>query len=229
MFYYDWTIVLLIPAMIVAAWAQSRVKSTYNKYSKYATQRGWTGAAIARKILDDNGLNYVDVEISQSQGLSDHYDPKARAVRLSNDVYHSTSMAALGIAAHEVGHAIQHSEEYAPLTIRNAIIPATNIGSKMVFPLILIGLLFSIPQIAFLGVIAFALSVVFQLLTLPVEFDASNRALAILGNGTYMTEEEVAGSKKVLNAAAMTYVAALFVAVMQLVRLMLIARGSRRD
>jgi len=229
MIFYDWTYFLLIPAIILTIWAQSKVQSTYNKYSKVRSMQGYTGAQIARKILDDNGLNYVGIELSPSKGLSDHFDPRSNVVRLSEGVYHSTSLAAIGIAAHEVGHAIQYSEEYAPIKIRNAIIPVTNFGSKAAMPLLLLGLIFSIPEIAFLGVIAYSLAVVFQMITLPVEFNASNRAVEILGSRNYLSQDELKGSKKVLSAAAMTYLAAAFVALMQLIRILLIARGSRRN
>lgn len=228
MFFYDWTIILLIPAIIATIWAQMKVKSTYAKYSKIGTNSGYTGATLARKILDDNELSHIAVEQSTKEGLSDHYDPKARVVRLSAGVYNLSSIAALGIAAHEVGHAIQHSEEYVPLSIRNAIIPATSIGSKAAIPLLLIGIIFSIPQIAFIGVIAYSLAVVFQLVTLPVEFNASKRAVAILDEHNYLEYEELQGSKKVLSAAAMTYLAAAFAALMQLIRIFLIARGGSR-
>lgn len=228
MILYDW-FYLLIPAIILTLWAQSKVQSTYNRYSRVNSQRGYTGAQIARKILDDNGLNYVSVELAPGKGLSDHFDPRANVVRLSNEVYHSSSLAAIGIAAHEAGHAIQYSEEYAPIKIRNAIIPVTNFGSKAAMPLLILGLIFSIPQIAFLGVLAYSLAVVFQMITLPVEFNASSRAVSILSEHDYLSDEELKGSKKVLSAAAMTYLAAAFVALMQLIRILLIARGSRRD
>ena len=229
MLYNDWTFVLLIPAIIATLWAQSKVQNTYKRYSAVRSSQGYTAAQIARKILDDNGLSYVGIELSPSKGLSDHFDPRANVVRLSSEVYNSTSIAAIGIAAHEIGHAIQYSEEYAPIKIRNAIIPVTNIGSKAAIPLLLLGLIFSIPQIAFLGVLAYSLAVAFQLVTLPVEFNASKRAISILDERSYLNNEELKGSKRVLSAAAMTYLAAAFVALMQLIRILLIARGSRRD
>ena len=229
MLYNDWTFVLLIPAIIATLWAQSKVQNTYKRYSAVRSSQGYTAAQIARKILDDNGLSYVGIELSPSKGLSDHFDPRANVVRLSSEVYNSTSIAAIGIAAHEIGHAIQYSEEYAPIKIRNAIIPITNIGSKAAIPLLLLGLIFSIPQIAFLGVLAYSLAVAFQLVTLPVEFNASKRAISILDERSYLNNEELKGSKRVLSAAAMTYLAAAFVALMQLIRILLIARGSRRD
>jgi len=229
MIFYDWTYFLLIPAIIATIWAQSKVQNTYNRYSKVNSTQGYTGAQIARKILDDNGLNYVGIELAQGKGLSDHFDPRGNVVRLSQGVYHSSSLAAIGIAAHEVGHAIQYSEEYAPIKLRNAIIPVTNISSRAAMPLLILGLIFSIPEIAFLGVIAYSLAVIFQLLTLPVEFNASSRALSILSNRSYLNDDELRGSKKVLSAAAMTYLAAAFVALMQLIRILLIARGSRRN
>ena len=229
MLYYEWTYILLIPAIIATLWAQSRVQSTYKKYSAVRSSQGYTGAQVARKILDDNGLSYIGIEISPGSDLSDHFDPRSNVVRLSQSVSHSTSIAAIGIAAHEVGHAIQYGEEYAPVKIRNAIIPVTNFGSKAAMPLLILGLIFSIPEIAFLGVLAYSLAVVFQLITLPVEFDASKRAVGILGEQNYLTDDELKGSKRVLSAAAMTYLSATFVALMQLIRILLIARGSRRD
>jgi len=226
---YDWTYFLLLPAILAALWAQSNVQNTYRKYSKVRSFQGYTGAQIARKILDDNGLSYVKVEFAQGKGLSDHFDPRSNVVRLSNDVYNSTSIAAIGIAAHETGHAIQYMEEYGPIKVRNAIIPITNLGSKAALPLVIIGLIFSIPEIAFIGVLAFSLAVIFQVITLPVEFNASKRAVTILEENNYLSDEELKGSKKVLSAAAMTYLAAAFVSLMQLIRLLLIARGSRRN
>ena len=229
MIYGDWTYFLLIPAIIATLWAQSSVQSTYKKYSSIRSKKEYTGAQIARKILDDNGLTYVGIEIAPGKGLSDHFDPRSNVIRLSQGVYHSTSLAAIGIAAHEVGHAIQHSEEYVPIKIRNAIIPVTNFGSKAAMPLLILGLIFSIPQIAFLGVLAYGLAVTFQMITLPVEFNASKRAISILNEQNYLDQEELKGSKKVLSAAAMTYLAAAFVSLMQLIRILLIARSSRRD
>lgn len=229
MIFYDWTYFLLIPAIIATLWAQSKVQNTYKRYSRVKSEKGYTGAQIARKILDDNGLNYVGIELAPGKGLSDHFDPRSNVVRLSNGVYYSSSLAAIGIASHEVGHAIQYSEEYAPIKIRNAIIPVTNFGSKAAMPLLLVGLIFSIPEIAFIGVLAYSLAVIFQMITLPVEFNASKRAVGILDEHNYLSQEELRGSKKVLSAAAMTYLAAAFVALMQLIRILLIARGSRRD
>ena len=229
MVFYDWTYFLLFPAIIATLWAQSKVQNTYNKYSRIKSINGYTGAQIARKILDDNNLTYVSIEMSPGKGLSDHFDPRANVVRLSEDVYHSSSLAAIGIAAHEVGHAIQYAEEYAPIKIRNAIIPVTNFGSKAALPLLILGLIFSIPEIAFLGVLAYSLAVIFQIITLPVEYNASNRAVEILGEHSYLNADELKGSKKVLSAAAMTYLAAAFVALMQLIRILIIARSSRRD
>ncbi|MBN2879364.1 MAG: zinc metallopeptidase [Clostridia bacterium] len=228
MIMYDWTYFLLLPAILAALWAQSNVQNTYRKYSKIRSFQGYTGAQIARKILDDNGLSYVKVEFAQGEGLTDHFDPRANVVRLSNDVYNSTSIAAIGIAAHETGHAIQYMEEYGPIKVRNAIIPITNLGSKAALPLVIIGLIFSIPEIAFIGVLAFSIAVIFQVITLPVEFNASKRAVTILEANNYLSTEELRGSKKVLSAAAMTYLAAAFVSLMQLIRLLLIARDSRR-
>lgn len=228
MYFYDWTFILLLPALILSFWAQNRVKSAYKKYSDIYSKRQLTGAQIARDILDQHQLTYIAVEPSPNQGLSDHYDPKSQTVRLSQGIINSTSLAAIGIAAHECGHAIQHSEEYGPIKVRNAIVPVVNFGSKAAIPLVLVGLIFSIPQLAFIGIIAYSLAVVFQLITLPVELDASRRALAVLDGYNYLDNEEIIGAKKVLNAAAMTYLAAALAAILNLLRLILISKGGRR-
>lgn len=223
---FDQTFFLLIPAIILALWAQSRVKRTFEKYSRIEAGSGMSGLEVARRLLNDGGL--ADIQIEESKGnLSDHYDPRSRVLRLSAGTSKSRSVAALGIAAHEVGHAIQHQKAYAAFQIRQTIVPVANIGSSLAFPIFFIGFLFS--QNTFLmdlGIYLFLGAVVFQLITLPVEFNASSRALALLSSRGYLAGQEVDQAKKVLNAAALTYVAATAVAVMHLLRLILL-RGSR--
>ena len=224
----DWTyIILVLPAVIFALVAQAKVSSTFEKYNKVATRSGMTGYNAARMILDRNGL--YDVKVEHIGGnLTDHYDPRAKVIRLSDATFNSNSAAAVGVAAHEAGHAVQHATEYGPIKVRSAIIPITNIGSKLTLPLILIGALLALQPLVTLGIAFFALSTVFQLVTLPVEFDASSRAMQTLRASGFMDEGELAASRKVLTAAAMTYVAALAVSLMQLLRLILIF-GRRND
>ncbi|MEE9117231.1 MAG: zinc metallopeptidase [Calditrichia bacterium] len=224
LFFWDPTMILLIPAIILAIWAQMRVSSTYSKYSKISSTRGATGAEIAKILLEHNGLPDVKIEAVKGK-LSDHYDPRSNTVRLSTDNYRGRSLSAVAIAAHEVGHAIQHGTGYIPLKIRHSILPATNLGSWAAFPLFIIGFLFNTPLLMDIGIILFAGVVVFHFVTLPVEFNASHRALAQLSSYGMLVEEEVRGARKVLNAAALTYVAATAVALIHLVRL-LILRGN---
>lgn len=233
--YFDWTYFLIVlPAMIFAMIASAGVNSTFAKYSKQHSSRGVTGAQAARLVLDRNGLQNIPIEQIPGK-LSDHYDPRANVIRLSSDVYNGTSTASIGVACHEVGHAIQHATGYTPIKIRSAIIPITNIGSKLAVPLIIIGIICSslgefFVWLAYIGLIGFALTAVFQLVTLPTEFNASSRALATIRDNNILTPEELKGSKKVLTAAAMTYVAALAVAVAQLLRLIIIvSRRTSRD
>lgn len=224
-----WYIVLVLPAVIFTMIAQAMVNGTFNKYSKINSQRGLTGMEAARRILDANGLRHIRIE-HISGNLSDHYDPKAGVIRLSDSVYASSSVAAIGVAAHEAGHAVQHGVGYLPIKIRSAIIPICNIGSSLAMPLILIGLFLSFEPLAMLGVLFFGLAVVFQLVTLPVEFNASRRALRIIDDCGMLDNTELKGSKKVLRAAAMTYVAALAVSLANFLRLLFIVSGrSRRD
>ncbi|HOB19807.1 MAG TPA: zinc metallopeptidase [Candidatus Atribacteria bacterium] len=228
-FYYDPTYILLIPAILLALYAQAKVQSTYARYSRVLSRRGITGAQVAAELLRSKGL--YDVKIEPIRGrLTDHYDPRTKTLRLSEQIYGSTSLAALGIAAHEVGHAFQHADEYGPLKLRNAIVPVANIGSNLAIPLLLLGLVLSLPGLAAAGVLAFSLAVLFQLITLPVEYNASNRALEVLETGGYLNRDEIGSTRKVLNAAALTYVAATIMAVMQLLRLMLLSGmlGNRR-
>lgn len=230
--YFDWTyLVFVMPALLLSFWASSSVNGTFLRYQNQFSQRGITGAEAARRILHANGLDNVRIE-RISGHLSDHYDPRAQVIRLSDSVYGSTSTAAIGVAAHEAGHAVQHATAYAPLKLRNAIIPITNIGSRLAFPLFLAGLLLSsfdsmYLSLAYIGVIAFSLCVVFQLLTLPTEFNASSRALAALESQGILNDAELTGSRKVLRAAAMTYVAALAVSATQLLRLLFILNRNR--
>lgn len=224
-YFFDSTFLLLIPAIILSVWAQIRVKSTFNKYSKVQAGSGLTGATLAQRLLQDFGLHQVKIEQIQGK-LSDHYDPRTKTLRLSSSVAQSASVAALGVAAHEVGHAAQHQEAYQPFQIRQTIVPVANFGTTLAFPLILIGMFMSIPVLMDAGILFFSAAVLFQIITLPVEFNASRRALAVLNTRGYLTQVETGGAKKVLNAAALTYVAATAVAVLQLLRL-LILRNAR--
>jgi uncharacterized protein len=227
MFYFDSTFIYLIPALIVSMWAQSKISSTFAKYSNVRSVNGYTGGQVARILLDSNGLYDVPIEITGGK-LTDHYDPRKRVMRLSQEVYHGTSVAAIGVAAHETGHAIQHKNHYAPLIIRNSIVPVVNFGSRASWFLLFIGIFMGLANLITLGIILFSTVVAFQLITLPVEFDASRRALNILGERTILYDDEMKGAKKVLNAAAMTYVAAAFMAISQLIRLLALSGRRRR-
>ncbi len=227
-FYFDYYYILfVIPPLIFAAWAQFKVKSTFHKYAGYHSGQGYTAVMIARQILDQNGLFHVKIEMT-SGNLTDHFDPRANVIRLSESVYHSTSVASIGVAAHEVGHAIQYSKGYLPIKIRNAVIPLTNIGSTLAFPLAILGVIFSFEPLITIGIWLFIAVVFFQFITLPVEFNASRRALNTLKNDHILVGEEYTGAKKVLTAAALTYVGALLVAVGNLLRLLALT-GRRRD
>lgn len=224
---FDPTFVLLIPAIILAIYAQFKVQSTFTQMSQVRSARGYTGAQIGRKLLDDSGLSKVGIE--QIPGnLSDNYDPRDKILHLSESVYNSDSVAAIGVVAHEVGHAVQDSKAYAPLKIRSGLVPAANIGSQLAIPLFFIGLIFSYPMLMDIGIIAFSLAVAFTIITLPVEFNASRRAITMLSDGMYIDKDEVPMAKKVLDAAALTYVAATAMAVLNLIRLLAL-RGERRD
>ncbi|MBR5528156.1 MAG: zinc metallopeptidase [Clostridia bacterium] len=218
---------LLIAAMLFSVWAQINVKSTFSKYSKLYLSSGLTGAEAARKILDSNGLYGVRIE-RVSGSLSDHYDPKANVIRLSDDVYGSSSASAVGVAAHEAGHAVQHAQNYFPIQVRTAIIPMCQIGSNLAWPLILLGIILSFYPLASLGVIFFSLATVFQLVTLPCEFNASARAMVALENTAYLHDNELAAARKTLRAAALTYVAALAVSLLNLLRILAIVNNNRR-
>jgi len=222
--WWDPTMILLIPAFILAVWAQMRVSSVYGKFSKISAASGISGAQAAKYILERNGV--MDVKVEAVDGnLSDHYDPRSKTVCLSRNNYNGRSLSAVAVAAHEVGHAIQDNRGYAPLRIRHAVLPATNIGSWAAFPLFIIGLFLNTPFLMDLGIVLFTGVVLFHFVTLPVEFNASHRALAQLQGNGMLVEQEVTGARKVLNAAAMTYVAATAMALLQLVRLLLI-RGN---
>jgi Zn-dependent membrane protease YugP len=234
-FYYgfDWTyLVLVLPCVILSLWASSNVNSTFQKYSQQYSIRRLTGAQAAQRVLSHNGVTGVRIE-RVSGNLTDHFDPKTNVIRLSESVYDSTSTAAIGVACHEAGHAVQYAQHYGPIKLRAAIIPITNIGSKLAMPLILVGLLLAAFEnlsftFVYIGIACFGLSLVFQLVTLPVEFNASRRAMQAIESANLLTEEEQRGAKKTLKAAALTYVAATATALAQLLRLILLFGGNRR-
>ncbi len=225
--YFDPTMILLIPSIILTMYAQARVRSTFARYLRVGSRKGYTGYEVARYILDNNGMRDVPIELAGAR-LGDHYDPRKRVVRLSNDVYHGHSIASISVAAHETGHAIQHAVGYIPLSFRNAIFPVASFGSSAAWIFIMLGLIMSVPSLLDLGILLFASAVLFQVITLPVEFNASSRALRLLDEGGFIIREEHRHSKKVLNAAALTYVAAMATAVSQLIRLLLIRGGGQR-
>lgn len=230
---FDWTYVtLVLPCVLLSLWASYNVNSTFKKYSQQYSTRRITGAEAARRVLSANGVHGVRID-RVSGNLTDHYDPKTNVIRLSDSVYDSTSTAAIGVACHEAGHAVQYAAGYAPIKLRAAIIPITNFGSKIAMPLILAGILFSAfgafsDTLVYLGIACFGFSLVFQLVTLPVEFNASRRAMQTIESAGLLTEEEQQGAKKTLKAAALTYVAATAVALAQLLRLIAIFGGNRR-
>jgi Zn-dependent membrane protease YugP len=226
-------IILVLPCVILAMWASANVNSTFNKYSKVHSIRRITGAEAAQRVLTTNGVTGVRIE-RVAGNLTDHFDPRTNVIRLSDAVYSSTSTAAIGVACHEAGHAVQYAKHYSPMKLRATVIPITNIGSKLAMPLILIGVLLSAfyemsYTLVYLGIACFGLSLVFQLITLPVEFNASRRAMIAISDASILTEEEQRGARKTLTAAALTYVAATAVALMQLLRLILIFGGRRRN
>ncbi len=227
-YYFDPTYILVLIGAVLCLWAQARVSSTYKKYSRVRSRSGLTGAAAAQKILQMSGI--YDVRIEHVRGeLTDHYDPANKVLRLSDSVYGSSSIAAIGVAAHECGHAVQHDKGYAPLSIRTALVPVANIGSRAGIPLILLGALLGMNQLLIqIGIWVFALAVLFQVVTLPVEFNASGRALAMLGDYGMLERDETSGCRKVLSAAALTYVAAAASAILQLLRLVLLFGNNRR-
>lgn len=228
MFLDYWYLVLVVPTLILGMVAQYKVSSTFKKYSRVTSSRGYTASEVAKMILERNGL--YDVRVAKIVGnLTDNFNPQTKTVSLSDSVYDSHSVAAIGVAAHEVGHAIQHAKEYTPIKIRTAIIPITNFGSRLSPILILLGILLGMQSLAIWGVILFSTVAIFQLVTLPVEFNASRRALLTLGNDNILNQQELSGARKVLTAAAMTYVAALITTLANLLRLILIVSGGRRN
>lgn len=227
--YWDQTIIILIPALIFSLIAQLMVKGAFSKYSGVRNSRGYTGADAARAILDRNGLSYIRIEHINGE-LTDHYDPSANVIRLSDSVYNNDSVAAVGVAAHEEGHAVQYAEGYGPIKVRSAIIPITQFGSNLSTPLVIFGIIFSSNVLITAGILLFCTVVLFQAITLPVEFNASGRALKVLREEHFLDDDEMKGAKSVLTAAALTYVAAMFSALASLARLLLIRNrnNSRR-
>ena len=230
---FDWTyLVIILPCMILSLWASSNVNNTFKRYSNQFSRRGITGAEAAQRVLRNHGVHNVRVE-HISGNLTDHFDPKSNVIRLSDQVYNNTSTAAIGVACHEAGHAVQYAQNYGPIKLRAAIVPVTNLGSKLAMPLILVGILLSFLgnfsyTLVYVGIACFSLSVVFQLITLPVEFNASRRALTAIAEGGILAEDELKGAKKTLTAAALTYVAATAVAMAQLLRLLILFGGRGR-
>ncbi|MBP3648861.1 MAG: zinc metallopeptidase [Clostridia bacterium] len=219
---------LALPGLLLGLWAQMKVKSSFAKYSQVYSRRGIRAEDVSRDLLSRSGNHNVTIT-GVSGSLTDHYDPASNTLRLSQDVMGNPSIAAIGVAAHECGHAMQQHDGYMPLKLRTAIVPVVNIGSNLYFPIFMAGILFSWEPLINVGILCFALSLLFSLVTLPVEFNASNRAIAMLREGGYLAEDELDGARKVLNAAAMTYVAAVVSSALQLLRLLLIARSHRDD
>ncbi len=226
-FWFDPTMMILLPALILSMYAQFKVKSTFNKYTQIANSKGTTGAEVARYLLQANGIHDVTVEYTKGN-LTDHYDPRSKVIRLSDSVYSSNSLAAIGVAAHETGHAIQDNVDYLFLRVRHSIFPVVGFCSNLSMPLFFIGLLFNAAGLMQLGILFFASTLAFQVVTLPVEFNASNRAMNILEEHNIINREEIKPARKVLDAAALTYVAAAVMSLLQLVRLLVIA-GNRDD
>lgn len=225
MFYYDPTFLLLIPAMLLAMYAQFKVSSTFQKYSEVKSKGGLSASEVSRRILDDSGLKTVAIQETPGN-LTDNYDPRDKTLHLSSSVHNSASVAAIGVAAHEVGHAIQDAKGYTALALRSNLVPVANLGSTLAIPLFIIGMFASIPALMDIGIIFFSLAVAFQVITLPVEFNASRRAITLLSDGHYLTTEEIPMARSVLSAAALTYVAATAMAILNLIRL-LILRNER--
>lgn len=225
---FDPTMILVLIGAMLSVWASSRVNSTFRRYSQVRSMTGMTGAEAAKRILNSQGI--YDVTIRPVRGnLTDHFDPRTKTVNLSEAVYHSTSVAAIGVAAHECGHAIQHDVGYAPLKLRSAFVPVANFGSKLSMPLLLLGLFMGMGSLVNLGIWMFVLAILFQVITLPVEFNASGRALRLLGDTGILYDDEVKDTRKVLSAAALTYVAAVAASVLQLFRLLILFGGRRDD
>jgi len=230
-YYWDPTYILVVIGAVICMIASARVKGTFNKYSQLRSMSGMNGAQVAQRVLQEAGI--YDVQVRHVSGsLTDHYDPRTKTVNLSDPVYNATSVAALGVAAHECGHAIQHAKSYAPLSIRSALVPIANFGSMLAWPVILIGLLFNTRSsglIIDIGILLFSAAVLFQLVTLPVEFDASRRALVMLRTQGILADDELRYTRRVLKSAALTYVASAAAAILQLLRIILITNGRRRD
>ncbi|TCW38752.1 hypothetical protein EDC21_106154 [Thermohydrogenium kirishiense] len=224
--FYDPTYILLIPAILLAMYAQIKVQSTFSKYSNVRNRYGYRAYEVARRLLNEAGLYDVSIEMIPGS-LTDHYDPRSRVLRLSQTVYGSDSIAAIGVAAHETGHAIQHANGYIPLKLRNAIVPVANIGTNISWPLLVMGFIFGLTQLIDIGIILFSAVVLFQIITLPVELNASNRAIKLLESGGLFMRDELYPARQVLNAAALTYVAAAFASIMNLIRLLILR--DRRD
>lgn len=228
MFYYDWTMIFVIPGLLLGLYAQWKVKWAYQKYSSQMARSGQTAQSVARSLLNQGGCGRVSIRPVNGQ-LTDHYDPKSNSLALSEGVYSSGSIAAIGVAAHECGHAMQQQEGYLPLKMRSFLVPVTNLGSRLYLPIFMAGLLFSWEPLVMVGIACFGLTLLFSLVTLPVEFNASRRALSLLDKGGYLNDEELKGAKAVLSAAALTYVASMISSALQLLRLLVIARSRRRD
>lgn len=230
-YYWDPTYILVVIGAVICMIASARVKGTFNKYSQLRSMSGMNGAQVAQRVLQEAGI--YDVQVRHVSGsLTDHYDPRTKTVNLSDPVYNATSVAALGVAAHECGHAIQHAKSYAPLSIRSALVPIANFGSMLAWPVILIGLFFNTRSsglIIDIGILLFSAAVLFQLVTLPVEFDASRRALVMLRTQGILADDELRYTRRVLKSAALTYVASAAAAILQLLRIILITNGRRRD
>lgn len=226
MFYFDPTIIILIPAIILSLWAQMKVQSNFNRYAKVYSRSGMTGAQVARKLLDANGIHDVGIE-RVAGSMTDHYHPTKKMLYLSETVYGQSTIAAISVAAHEVGHAIQHSVGYKPLSIRSTLVPLATLGSNASWIILIIGLIFAMQPLVELGILLFSCVVLFQLVTLPVEFNASSRALQQVAYYGILSNDELYGGKKVLSAAAWTYVAAAVMSILQLLRLLLIFAGNR--
>lgn len=227
MLYYDWTMLLLLPGLLLGMWAQHRVNAAFREYEKVPAASGMTAEEIARALLNGSGCGNVNIQ--QTSGtLTDHYDPSSNTLRLSSSVYGSYSVAAIGVAAHECGHAMQKRENYGPLKLRSLMVPVVNLGSRMYFPIFLLGMVFSWAPLVNVGIFCFALTLLFSLVTLPVEFNASSRAMNALSQGGYLTGKQLDGAQKVLSAAALTYVASAISSLLQLLRLLVIARNNNR-
>lgn len=226
-YFFDPTMLIVLPALFFTIWAQIKVNSSFKKYSKVSVRNGLTGARAARKILDANGLQHVKIERVRGS-MTDHFDPRTNTVRLSETVHDVSSVAAIGVAAHEVGHAIQHAKQYFPIKVRMSVIPMTKVGSMLSMPIFLLGLLLANEMFLLFGIVLFSFVTLFQLVTLPVEFNASRRALATLSGDKMLGDEELRGAREVLSAAAMTYVAALASSLLSLLRLIILANNRRR-